>query len=539
MQVLHSTHLSSNSLPYPHQYVSFLSHFAQKIYLPDPSFVLFQACRQTSFMLAGTELPISPKSKVQSMVSKLVERRRFLKTAAQTVLAAPAINNLALGASLSKPKPEPQAPAKSDLTFNVRDYGAKGDGTTKDTAAIQQTIDRCAVLGGGEILIPAGNYLTGALQLRSRTLLRLAADATLTGTPDMNDYPVTQVRWEGRWIPGHTALIYAFDAADTGIVGPGKIIGNDALGGRPRPDSPLRHPALIEPINCSNLRFEDFSTSYHLMWSLHPTLCQHVTIKNLIIRSTGGNGDGIDIDSCQHVVIDHCDIATGDDCISLKSGRGAEAASQIGTNPAITTEDITISNCTFADSIFACIGIGSETSGGIRNVRISDCKFTAAKTFAIYIKSRPGRGAFIEDITATNLDVSSNVGGFLRFNILNSGLTGEDPIPGDDGIPTIKNFHFSNIKVDHVPILVDGTGIHPHKPLEGLVLENITGTCAKGIFLANIKDAVIKDVVVTDFAGRLLNTSNVTGKGLNEALTIDPPKLPDPVPTPTAPYKLH
>ena len=149
------------------------------------------------------------------------------------------------------------------------------------------------------------------------------------------------------------------------------------------------------------------------MWSLHPTLCRNVTIKNLTIRSTGGNGDGIDIDSCQHVVIDRCDIATGDDCISLKSGRGAEAASQIGTNPAITTEDVTITNCTFADSIFACIGIGSETSGGIRNVRISDCKFTAAKTFAVYIKSRPGRGAFIEDISCNNLEVSSNVGGFL------------------------------------------------------------------------------------------------------------------------------
>ncbi len=284
----------------------------------------------------------------------------------------------------------------------------------------------------------------------------------------MDDYPVTQVRWEGRWIPGHTALIYAIDATDIGIVGPGKIIGADSLGGRPRPDSPLRHPALIEPINCSNLRFEDFSTSYHLMWSLHTTLCRNITIKNLTIRSTGGNGDGIDIDSCQHVLIDHCDIATGDDCISLKSGRGAEAASQIlpsdsqpGFNPLITTEDVTISNCTFADSIFACIGIGSETSGGIRNVRITDCKFTQAKTFAIYIKSRPGRGAFIEDISCNNLDVSSNVGGFLRLNILNSGLMGEDPIPGDQGIPTIKKFSFTNVNVDRCP---DPRRRHQHPP---------------------------------------------------------------------------
>jgi hypothetical protein len=474
------------------------------------------------------------------MVSKLIERRRFLKAAARTVLAAPTINTLAFATPLSKPKPDPQVSAKPNLTLNVRDYGALGDGTTKDTAAIQKTIDSCAVLGaigGGEVLIPAGNYLTGALQLRSHTYLRLAPDAVITGSPDMNDYPVTQVRWEGRWIPGHIALIYGIDANDTGIIGPGKIIGADSLGGRPRPDSPLRHPALIEFINGTNLRFEDFSTSYHLMWSLHPTQCRFVAIKNLTIRSTGGNGDGIDIDSCQHVIIDHCDIATGDDCISLKSGRGAEAASQI--NPAITTEDVTITNCTFADSIFACIGIGSETSGGIRNVRISDCKFTLAKTFAVYIKSRPGRGAFIEDISCNNLDVSGTTGGFLRFNILNSGLMGEDPVPGDDGIPTIKNFRFTNIKVTDVPTLVEGTGIHPHKPLEGFTLANVSGTCAKGIFLANIKNADIRDIKVTGFTGSLLNTSNVTGKGLTGATQIDPPKLPDPIPIPATPYKLH
>ena len=84
-----------------------------------------------------------------------------------------------------------------------------------------------------------------------------------------------------------------------------------------------------------------------------------------------------------------------------------------------------------------------------------------AKTFAVNIKSRPGRGAFIEDISGNNLEAASNVGGFLRLNILNSGLMGEDPIPGDEGVPTIKKFSFTNIKVDHVPILVDGTSIHP------------------------------------------------------------------------------
>src|SRR5581483_2481525 len=272
--------------------------------------------------------------------------------------------------------------AGAKVTLNVRDFGAGGDGTTKDTAAIQQAIDRCSVLGGGEVLVPAGNYLTGALELRSHTTLRLARDATIMGTPDFADYPVSQVRWEGKWIPGRVGLIYAFDATDIGVVGPGKIAGNVALGGRPNAQNPLRHPSLIEPIGCTGIRLEDFSTEYRLMWSIHPANCQDITIRNLTIRSTGGNGDGIDIDSCKHVLIDGCDIATGDDCISLKSGRGAEGYALMQT-----TEDVHITNCTMADSIFACIGIGSETSGGIRNVRIEHCKFTGARTFALYIKT--------------------------------------------------------------------------------------------------------------------------------------------------------
>ncbi len=166
------------------------------------------------------------------------------------------------------------------ITLNVRDFGATGDGKTKDTAAIQQAIDRAYVFGGGEVVVPPGNYLTGAIALRSNTTLHLEKDATLVGTPDFADYPITQVRWEGKWI-----------------------------------QNPLRHPALIEPIGCNGVRFEDFSTEYTRMWSLHPTYCENVSIKNLTIRSTGGNGDGIDIDSCKHVRIDACDIATGDDCI--------------------------------------------------------------------------------------------------------------------------------------------------------------------------------------------------------------------------------
>ena len=457
-------------------------------------------------------------------------RRSFLKGAVQGWLAASAASAFVPGAAAQT---SASSPAAARLALNVRDFGATGDGATKDTAAIQQALDRCSVLGGGEVLVPPGNYLTGALALRSNTILRLSKDAAILGTPDFADYPVTQVRWEGKWISGHVGLIYAISAGHIGVIGPGKIVGNPALGGRPTAEKPLRHPALIEPIGCSDVRFEDFSTEYRLMWCLHATYCENVSIRNLTIRSTGGNGDGIDIDSCKHVRIDGCDIATGDDCISLKSGRGMEAYKLLRT-----TEDVRITNCTFADSIFACIGIGSETSGGIRNVRIEHCKFTRARTFALYIKSRPGRGAFIEDIIADDLDVGGTDGGFLRFNILNSGIQDQAPVPGDEGIPTVKNFRFSNVRVNGCPVLVDGTGIHPSKPLDGFSLVNVTGTCAKGIALANVRNADVRDIRVTGFAGPLIGIHNVTGKGLEGAATIEGPKVPDPIPVPEKPYEL-
>jgi len=449
------------------------------------------------------------------------------------LLAAPVAASLAVRGAAQTSAAAAGAP-KPNVTLSVRDFGATGDGVTKDTAAIQQTIDRCWALGGGEALVPAGNYLIGAIALKTNTTLRLEKDAIILGTPDFADYPVTQVRWEGKWIQGHIGLIYAIDSNHIGVVGPGKIVGNSALGGRPTAYNPLRHPALIEPIGCNDIRFEDFSTDYRLMWSLHPTYCETISIRNLTIRSTGGNGDGIDIDSCKHVRIESCDISTGDDCISLKSGRGMEAFTLLKT-----TEDVHITNCAFADAIFACIGIGSETSGGIRNVRVEHCKFLRAHTFALYIKSRPGRGAFIEDIVADDLDVSGTDGGFLRFNILGSGIQDESPVPGDEGIPTIRNFKFSNIRVKDCPVLVDGVAVHPNKPLDGFVLSNVSGTCAKGISLANVKNASISDIKVTGYTGPLIRINNVTGEGLAGAAAIDPPKLPDAITVPAKPYQIR
>jgi polygalacturonase len=471
------------------------------------------------------------------MTERFFGRRNFLKNAAQTAVAAPVLASLSsLGVAQEATKTAAHkpaaAPAKPKVVLNVKDYGVVGDGKTKDTVALQLAIERCSALGGGEVVVPAGEYLTGALVLRSNVTLRVEEGATLNGSPDMADYPFAQVRWEGHWMKGYIAFISATDAENIAIVGKGKIIGSPAVKGRLERPSGYRLPALLEFINCKNVLVQDCYTQNYGMWSIHPTYTDNITFKNVTVMS---GADGIDVDSCKHVVIDGCDFDTTDDCISLKSGRGIE-----GYTILRTTEDVRISNCTFKDKVWACIGIGSETSGGIRNVHVEKCKCLGAGTFAIYIKSRPGRGAFIEDIYMNDLEVSGAKNGFLRFNILNSGIA-DTPnlVPGDEGIPTIKNFNFSNIKVTDVPVLVDGVGIHPNKPLDGFSLTNVTGTCGKGISLANIKNAKLSNIKVTGFEGPLLSTYNVTGTGLTGATKLEAAKTPDPILPPATPYTLH
>jgi polygalacturonase len=470
-------------------------------------------------------------------MKSFVRRRDFLRDASQAALAAPLLASLTgLAQEPSPPAHHPAAQVQSGpkVTLNVRDFGAAGDGQTKDTLALQQTIDRCAVLGGGDVLVPAGNYATGALLLRGNVALRLAQDAVLLGSGDMADYPLAQVRWEGRWIKGYSALISAMDSENISLSGPGKVVASPEIRGRVDRKTGLRLPALLEFTSCRNVRVENCSLSQSGMWAIHPTYCENVAFRNLTIAS---GADGIDVDSCRHVAIEGCDFSTADDCISLKSGRGEEAL--VINRP---TEDVLIANCTFNDTGFACIGIGSETSAGIRNVHIDRCKCTGARSHAIYIKSRPGRGAFIEDIVVNGFDVAGARQGFLRLNTLNSGKQDEFPVPGNEGIPTVRNFQFTNIHVDDVPVLVAATEIHPRKPLVGFVLTNVTGTCAGGIALANVKNAVLRNIKVTGFSGPLISIANVTGTGLAGAAAIDPsklPKVPDPIPPPATPYQLH
>jgi polygalacturonase len=397
------------------------------------------------------------------------------------------------------------AMAAGKAPLNVRDFGALGDGATKDTVAIQKALDACAAAGGGTVAVPDGIYLTGSLVISANTTVDLASRASLMGSPDSADYPLVNVRWEGEFREGHRALISAVNAANVTITGGGTIFGPPSSLSRLRDP---RGPALIELTRCTNTVLENFTTQYQQLWSIHLLFCNKLTARGLTIRSVGTNGDGLDVDSCDGVSIERCDINTGDDAIALKSGRGL--AAQALARP---TQNVNIRDCRLHSSIYAAIGLGTEMSGGIRNVKIQNCVISG-KQNAIFIKSRDGRGGYIENVSGENLTVLKSPT-FIGIDLIKKGIQATDPVPGEvEKWARVHNLSFNNIRVQGVTDLIAGTNVPPARPVDGFTLADISGTCAQAIALANMTNVNLSKISVTGFSGPLVTAHNVSGTGL-------------------------
>ncbi len=391
-------------------------------------------------------------------------------------------------------------PTAATTFHNVLDFGAKGDGMTKDTAAFQAALDLCATNGGGTVTVPPGVYLIGSIVIGPNTTLRLEGRANLIGSRDIADYPQVRVRFEGEFQQGHRALIYSSNADNVTITGGGSIFGPPLNVSRLR--NP-RGPVLIELANGTNVTLNGFSTEYEQLWSIHLLFCQNVTARNLVIRTINTNGDGIDVDSCSDVTIEGCDINTGDDAISLKSGRGL-AAKQLDR----PTQNVLIRNCMLASSLDAGLGLGTEMSGGIRDVRLENCLICGHQN-GIFIKSRDGRGGYMENITGENL-IINNSPTFVGIDLVTKGIQASDPVPGDvEKWALVKNITFNHITVNNVQALVVGTAIPAERPIDGLTFTDINGNCARGITLANVFNAKFDSINVTGFRGELFKTNNV------------------------------
>ena len=372
--------------------------------------------------------------------------------------------------------------------YNVKRYGAIGDGKAMETKAVQKTIDACHDAGGGIVRVPAGDFQIGTIVLKSNVTLSLDYGASLLGSTNVTDYPVENLR-RPREGAAH-CLIYAEDAKNITIEGLGVIDGRGTHESFPRKrrggkNSGIR-PRLMRMESCENLTFSGVTYKRPAFWGLHLIDCKNIHFSAVTVRfrNNNYNNDGFDLDGCENVLIENCDISTGDDAICLKSS----------LNPC---RNIVVPNCR-ADSNTAAVKFGSSSRGGFLDVSITNCYFHDCPMGAIKLQSVDG--GRLENITISRV-VMKDVGSPIFLRLGNRGThfgDGREDAP----VGTLKNIRISdvvaevtvedrtkaaeavykNLKVDTTPGVTDKekskagpimiTGIPGHY-VENVVLENI------------------------------------------------------------------
>jgi polygalacturonase len=373
-------------------------------------------------------------------------RREFLKTVTAGAVAVRYAPEIWLSADTSgdpwrelpKILARIKPPSFPSRTFDVTKFGAVGNNLTDNTDAFKAAIAACEKAGGGHVIVPAGEFVTGAIELKTRVDLHLDARATIRFTRDQAKYPVVFTRWEGMELMNFSPFIYAFEQRDIAITGSGTIDGNCDCEhwwpwkgrtncgwkkGDPDQDTDRNNllsmiergvpvnqrvfgpghylrPQFIQPYRCENVLIEGVTLLNSPMWQVHPVLCTNVTVKDLSIKSDGPNTDGCDPESCRDVLITNCNFDTGDDCIAIKAGRNAD-----GRRLHTPSENIVIQKCRMKNG-HGGVTIGSEISGGVRNVFAEDCTLDSpALDFAVRLKDNAMRGGLLENIFVRNLDV--------------------------------------------------------------------------------------------------------------------------------------
>jgi polygalacturonase len=360
---------------------------------------------------------------------------------------------------------------------NVLAYGAAGDGEALDTPAIQAAIEACSARGGGTVFVPAGRYVTGSLFLHSHITLHLEAGAVLLGSESPADYPVIQSRWEGSEQLTHAPLIAGHGLQNVAIVGRGTIDGRGAGWWQRHRARTLDHPRprLISFTDCTRVLIEGVTVTNSPSWTINPVRCDNVTVHNVTVINPADspNTDGINPDSCSNVRISNCYVSVGDDCITIKSGSEAEHPDKRAP-----CRDVTITNCTMAHGHGGVV-IGSEMSGGVRNVVISNCVFVGTDR-GIRFKSRRGRGGVVEDVRVSNI-VMTDVLCPITMNLYYApGKWGDQTIsdkgrrPITDGTPRFRRIHLSHITAHNVKVAAAFLFGLAEMPIEDISLSDVT-----------------------------------------------------------------
>ena len=427
-----------------------------------------------------------------------------------------------------------QRPKFPNKRVSIVDFGATEGGTIKVTSSINKAISQLAELGGGQVVIPKGKWLTGPIVLKSNINLHLEEGAELLFSQDFSDYlPAVLTNWEGSEVYSYSPFIYAFQQENIAVTGKGVLNGQ----GKPwwenrnqtgfgnkkliemnnlevplvnrRFDSPNNYlpPVFFGPLYCKNILIEGVTFRFGAFWTINPSFCENIIVRDTYILTNGDygdtpNGDGINPNSCTNVLIEYNTLDTGDDCITIKSGRDKD-----GRRIGIPCKNILIRYNKGLQG-HGGIVIGSEMSGGVENVYAHDCRFNGTDRI-IRIKTDRGRGGYVrncwfKDIYADTIEQQA-----IRINMLYSGNERLPALEVNSSTPLIENIYYENIYCDFAKQnVIQILGI-PEMPVNNISFTNIQLKGHKGIEIKDAKNISLTNIVI----------NNTTGSGTYIAFT--------------------
>lgn len=442
--------------------------------------------------------------------------------------------------------PKAALPVFKKDTFNIIKYGAVADGVTLNTKSINAAINACSAKGGGVVLIPQGLWVTGPIVLKSNVNLHLSRAAMVQFTGDKSQYPLVEGNYEGRKAVRNQSPISGTDLMNVGITGGGVIDGNGygvwraigkdrltdgewkklvASGGQISENGNTWYPSgsyakgnaiknvseiqpgktladyeqykdyfrpnMVVLTNCKKVLLASTTIQNSPNWCLHMLMCQDLTLFDVHVRNpwNAQNGDAIDVESCKNVLIENSTFDAGDDGLCIKSGRDEE-----GRKRGMATENVVIKN----DIVYRAHGgfvIGSEMSGGARNIFVTDCTFIGTD-IGLRFKTTRGRGGIVENIYIKNIVMRDILNEAILFDMYYMAKAGvKETLPVTEATPQFKNFYVSNVVCNGAEraILVRGL---PEMSIKNIFLDNMVLTANKGVQLIEANNINLKNITL-------------------------------------------
>ena len=430
--------------------------------------------------------------------------------------------------------PEVQVPSIPSHSVSIVDFGGVPDGKTLNTQAFSDAIDALVRKGGGRLEVPAGIWRTGPIGLKSHIELNIDRNAVIVFDPDQDLYPIIDTNFEGLDVRRCLSPIHAEGATDIAITGGGVIDGSGeywrevkkrkvsddqwktilarggvlsddgkvwfpdegykkaraTAGSLNYPDPSLDEneiktflrPVMVSLRECERVLLQDCTFQNSPCWNIHPLYCKDLTIKDIIVRNPhySANGDGIDIDACENVILTGSSFDVGDDAICIKSGKDAD-----GRRHARKCRNLIISDCTVYHGHGGFV-VGSEMSGGVENIKVSNCRFIGTDV-GLRFKSTRGRGGLVKDIWCDHIYMKDIVSYGVIFNLYYAGVAAgdmdsdgkSDIQPVDETTPEMRDIHFTGIICAGAKQAIFINGL-PELPVSSITFANSSFTASKG-----------------------------------------------------------